>query len=111
VKIIRKISATTIIEAEGQTMVELFEKLSQLEEIFRSGPCGLCKGTQVGFRTREVSGVKFHEAVCLGCGAVFAYGTKKQPAGMLFPQRKDADGNVKANGGWTKWTPTPPNGD
>jgi hypothetical protein len=68
-KVQRKIGASTIIEAEGQTLVELFEKLSQLEEIFRPGPCGLCKATSVGFRTREVNGIKFHEAWCHGCGS------------------------------------------
>jgi hypothetical protein len=108
-KVQRKINANTVVEAEAQSMVELFEQLSQLEEIFRPGACGLCKGTQCSFHTREVGGVKFHEAVCLGCSAAFAFGIKKQPAGVLFPLRKDVDGNWKANGGWSKWTPT--NGD
>jgi hypothetical protein len=36
--------------------------------------------------------VKFHEAVCHGCGAAFGFGMKKTPAGVLFPQRKDAEG-------------------
>jgi hypothetical protein len=107
-KVQRKINQSTIVEADGQTVMELFEQLSQLEEIFRSGPCGLCKGTQIGFRTRENAGVKFHEALCLGCGAAFAFGTKKAPAGVLFPQRKDAEGKWKPDGGWSKWTP---NGD
>ena len=105
-KITRKLSTNTVVEAEGATMVELFEQLSQLEEIFRPGACGLCKGTQVGFRTREVGGVKFHEAVCHGCGAAFAFGQRKGAGGQMFPQRKDADGNVKPNGGWSKWVPT-----
>lgn len=104
-KIQRKISANTVIEAEGQTMVELFEQLSQLEEIFRPGPCGLCEGTHTGFRTREVGGVKFHEAVCLGCKAAFAFGQRKGAGGQLFPQRKDGDGKWKPNGGWAKWVP------
>lgn len=105
-KIKRKLNAYTEVEAEGATMVELFEQLSQLEEIFRPGVCGLCKKSHIGFRTREVGGVKFHEAQCLACGAAFAFGTKKQPAGVLFPQRKDAEGKWKPNGGWSKWTPT-----
>jgi hypothetical protein len=104
-KIQRKLSPNTLVEAEAATVLELFEQLSQLEEIFRAGPCGLCKGTQVSFRTREVSGVKFHEALCLGCGAAFTFGTRKGPAGMLFPQRKDGDGKWKANGGWSRWAP------
>jgi hypothetical protein len=106
VKIQRKISANTVVDADAPTMIELFEQLSQLEEIFRPGPCGLCRGTQISFRTRDVSGVKFHEAICIGCGAALGFGTRKQPAGVLFPQRKDGDGNLKPNGGWSRWTPT-----
>jgi hypothetical protein len=105
-RVTRKLSGNTVVEAEGQTMVELFEKLSALEEIFRPGPCGLCHGTQLGFRTRETGGMKFHECMCLRCGAAFAFGMKKAPAGVLFPQRKDADGKYKPNGGWSKWAPT-----
>jgi hypothetical protein len=103
-KVTRKLSANTIVEAEGDTVLALFESLSQLEEVFRPGPCGLCAGTQVRFRTREVNGNKFHEAVCCACGAAFSFGMKKQPAGVLFPQRKNGDGALKPNGGWIKWT-------
>ena len=34
-KVQRKINANTVVEAEAPSMVELFEQLSQLEEIFR----------------------------------------------------------------------------
>jgi hypothetical protein len=108
VKITRKLNSTTVVEAEGTTLVEVFEQLSQLEEIFRPTPCGLCKGSQHSFRTREVSGNKFHEVVCLDCGAAFAFGCRKGAGGLLFPQRKDSDGNYKPNGGWSRWVP---NGD
>lgn len=105
-KIQRKMNGNTVVEAEAQSMIELFEQLSQMEEIFRPGPCRLCQGTTIGFRTREVGGVKFHEAVCLGCGAAFAFGMRKGAGGALFPQRKDAEGKLKANSGWSRWTPT-----
>ncbi len=104
-KVTRKISPSTVIEAEAPTVLELFEILSQLEEIFRAGPCGCCGGTRIKFRTRCVPGdLKFHEAVC-DCGAALGFGQKKHPAGVLFPQRKDAEGNWKPNGGWAKWQP------
>ena len=109
-KIQRKLNSSTIIEVEAGSMVQLFEELSAMEELFRCGPCGLCKGSAIGYRTREVSGIKFHEAVCLGCGAAFAFGVRKGASGALFPQRRDAEGKVKLNGGWARWTPTNGNG-
>ena len=39
-KITRKLN-NTVVEAEGASMVEVFERLSELEEIFRQGRCGL----------------------------------------------------------------------
>ncbi len=43
-KVQRKVSPTTILEAEGQTVAEVFEALASLEEIFHGyevcGDCG-----------------------------------------------------------------------
>ncbi len=106
-KIQRKLNSNTLVEAEAQTMVELFEQLSQLEEIFRQDVCGVCKGTRIGFRTREINGVKFHEAHCLNsaCGAAMGFGMKKGAGGQLFPQRKNGEGKLKTNNGWAKYVP------
>lgn len=104
-KVQRKLNNNTIIECEAPTMVELFEQVSQLEEIFAHRSCGICKGTHTTYRTREVNNIKFHEVHCLRCGAAFAFGLRKGAGGQLFPQRKDAEGKWKANDGWSKWVP------
>jgi hypothetical protein len=106
-KVQRKVSPTTILEAEGQTVAEVFEQLARLEEVFHGHEiCGLCKKPGAAYRVRQdKDGNKYHEAVCLACGAEFRFGVRKTPAGVLFPQRKDAEGNVKPNDGWSKWTP------
>jgi hypothetical protein len=106
-KVQRKISPTTIIEAEGQTVAEVFEALARLEEIFGAHEtCGLCQKTGVLYTVREdKQNNKYYMARCVACGAEFRYGVKRQPEGALFPQLKDQDGKPKANGGWAKWEP------
>src|SRR4051794_7091064 len=101
-KVQRKVNGSTILEASGETLLEVFEQLSTMMEVFGVERCGLCQCSPVGFRTREVNNIKFHEAFCYNCGAALAYGQKKQPAGVLFPRRRDAQGNKLPNGGWSK---------
>lgn len=109
-KVQRKISPTTLIEAEGQTVADVFEALSRLEEVFHGHEvCGLCHGKDVSYQVRQdKDGNKYYQAVCQadGCHAEFRFGVKKQPAGVLFPQLKDRDGKWKPNGGWTIWSGT-----
>lgn len=104
-KIQRKISPTTIIEAEGDTLVDVFERLASLEEIFHGyETCGLCKKSNVAYQARQdKEGNKYYQAHCLDCRAEFRFGVKKVPKGALFPQKKDAQGNWKPDGGWAKW--------
>jgi hypothetical protein len=104
-KVQRKVSQTTILEVEGQTVAEVFENLARLEEIFSGHEtCGLCKGTGVQYQVRQdKDGNKYYQAVCRACGAEFRFGVKKSPPGALFPQLKDKDGNRKPDGGWAKW--------
>lgn len=107
-KVQRKISPTTILEAEGQTVAEVFEALARLEEIFHGHEvCGLCQKANVAYQVRQdKEGNKYYQAVCLSCGGEFRFGVKKSPPGALFPQMKDKDGNWKPNGGWAKWSPS-----
>jgi hypothetical protein len=104
-KVQRKISPTTIIEVEGNTVAEVFEKLACLESVFHGYEvCGLCGKREVTYKAQEdKEGHKYHNAVCLNCGAEFRFGMRKSPPGVLFPQTKDQAGNVKPDGGWSKW--------
>lgn len=104
-KVTRKVSATTVIEAEGATVQEVFEALSRLEAVFHGHEtCGLCGKNNVAYTTQEDKEAnKYHKATCLDCGAEFRFGIRRSPAGVLFPQLKDKDGAVKPNGGWARW--------
>lgn len=100
-----KVSPTTIVEAEGQTLQDVFEQLSRLEEVFNLSACGLCKGTSLRHQVRVNEGYTFFELVCQNsdCRARFSFGQPKNVKGGLFPQRKEKDGSYKPNGGWVKY--------
>jgi hypothetical protein len=106
-KVQRKISATTIVEAEAETVAELFEALAALEEIFAGREvCGLCSKAGVRYQVRrDKQGNKYYQAVCLACAAEFRFGVRRDPPGQLFPQLKTEAGEYKPNGGWAKWEP------
>ena len=104
-KVQRKVSATTILEAEGSTVAEVFEALARLENVFNGHEvCGLCKSNRTAYQiVQDTQGHKYHSVLCMACGGEFKFGMRKAPPGCLFPQYKDADGNWKPNNGWTKW--------
>jgi hypothetical protein len=106
-KVQRKISSTTLVEVEGQSVVEVFEQLARLEEVFAGHEtCGLCGKAGVHYEVQSAKqDNKYYKAVCVACGADFRFGFRKAPAGVLFPQLKDAEGKMKPNGGWSKWQP------
>ena len=105
-KVQLKINPNTILEAEGKTVKEVFTNLAQLEDAFSIGQCGLC-GSAVNHVVRTVDKYTYYEARCLNkaCRAKFTFGQSKNTEGALFPQKKDKDGNWKANGGWEIWRP------
>jgi hypothetical protein len=103
-KVQRKVSATTIVEVDGDSVADVFEALACLENIFAGHEtCGLCQKTGVRYECQQdKEGNKYYKAVCVACGAEFRFGVRRQD-GQLFPQLKDKDGNFKPNGGWAKW--------
>ena len=104
-KVQRKISPTTIVEAEGQSVAEVFEQLARLEAVFHGyETCGLCGQSHVAYDCQEDrDGNKYYKARCLDCAAQFRFGVKRSPPGVLFPQLKDASGHYKPDGGWSVW--------
>ena len=106
-KVQRKISPTTIIEADGQTVADVFEALARLEDVFHGHEvCGACQAGNVTYQMRtDKDGNKYYQAHCLKCHAEFRFGVRREGNGVLFPQYKDADGNVKPNGGWVRFQP------
>lgn len=105
-KLNRKISPNTIVDVEGETAAEIFEKLASMEEVFAIETCGCCGTGGARHQVRHVDDYTFFELVCVNqtCRARFSFGQAKKPKGTLFPQRKDKAGAWKPNGGWEKYT-------
>lgn len=113
---IKVTSKNITITAEGNTQKEVFEQLSDLQEVFTGEDCGLCKG-DTRFLVREVDGNKFYELMCNKCFAKLQFGQSKT-GGKLFPVRfqrkgkdyvKDSNGRMLEKGtkGWEKYKGKP----
>ena len=90
------------VEIEFETQIELFQKLSNFQEIFEETKCGKCGSDNVKFQVRNVDDNLYYELRCTDCGAKLAFGVMKK-GGRLFPKRKDKEGNWLPDNGWVKW--------
>jgi len=123
----KKINGSTIVRAEGDTHVDLFEALSSMQEVFADDVCGCCDGDSVRFVVRQnKDDDKFYELHCLSskCRARLSFGASKKGGG-LYPKRKfdtlskgekenrkhqEKDVNewgYLPNNGWYKYTKSP----
>lgn len=108
------------VEAEGDTLVAVYEELSSLEEIFGcKTACKYCKSSDhlrhiVRKVKKGTKTFKYYELHCFTpigpqakpCGGKFCFGvSNEEPKGGLFPQRKDKEGKYKPNDGWSKYDP------
>ena len=92
------------VEIEFETQIELFQKLSNFQEIFEETTCGKCGSENIKYQVRNVDDNLYYELRCTDCGAKLAFGVMKK-GGRLFPKRKDKEGNWLPNNGWVKWNP------
>ena len=93
-------------ELAGNTASEIWEELSEIQEVFDSDvACGICGATPVRFRARENSGNTYHELVCTNkdCRARLSFG-QHRTGGGLFPKRKDKEGNWLPSNGWERFS-------
>ena len=90
------------VEIDFETQIELFQKLSNFQEIFEETKCGKCGSENVKFQVRNVDDNLYYELRCVDCGAKLAFGVMKK-GGRLFPKRKDKEGNWLPDNGWVKW--------
>lgn len=94
------------VEFDAATQVELFEQVSNFQEVFEQTKCGKCGSENLRFVVRtDAEENKYYELRCADCGARLSFGCNKKGGG-LFPKRKDAEGNWKPDGGWCKWDQT-----
>jgi len=100
-------------ELEGKTQTDLFEQLSQVQEVFENGVCRR-KGKEsdnVRYRVREDKEEnKYYELVCIDTDPVLrnaklSFGQHKK-GGTLYPHRKDKENKWLPDNGWVVYVPT-----
>lgn len=101
-KVVLRLNEHITVEAEGQTLQELFDSTARLAEVFGQEKCGRCGGRHIRPVSRVAKGFQFFELRCLNdkCRSRFAFGQPKDVKGGLFPRLKDEDGKWKTHGGW-----------
>lgn len=98
------------VTVEGKTIEEAFEELSHAGEAFGSTTCGACGLDDTAFITRKNGKYTFHEIKCRECNATLTI-SKQTDTGVLYPRRKDKEGNRLENGGWVQWKPDTSGGE
>jgi len=107
-----------VVTAEGDTIVEVWEQLAQLTQVF--GETEATKGGKTSkvfeHRVRTVGDNKFYELYCPELKAKLLFGVGQgNNLGNLYPKRMETDGKGKAvkdendkpvylpDKGWKKW--------
>lgn len=104
------------VEAEGDSVKDLFTQIHALVESFGTSTCGCCGENDIVPVARKNGKFTFYEFKCRtkGCGAKMSMGVKDD--GSIYPRRKvHADSPLIAEGkakegdwlpdnGWTRWT-------
>lgn len=93
----KKLNATVIATANGETHVEVFTQLAKLQEVFAEQSCGKCTNEELTFTVRKASSGKkefsYYELRCANpkCRAKLTYGHGE--GDILYPKRfKSEDG-------------------
>lgn len=108
-----KINDKITIVVDGDTQLDVFQKLARMGEVFGETHCAKCKKDNISFRVRNVKDGKkeynYPELVCNNsdCRAKLTFGTME--GGELFPVRfernegeyvKDKNGKNVPKGTW-----------
>jgi hypothetical protein len=119
-KVQLRVSPTVHVVAEGETQMDVFQQIAEMQEVFGEQKCGKCGCTDLSYRVRKVpdgkkSEFSYPELVCQNkdCWAKLSFGQAKED-GKLFPVRFERDGKEykkDANGknirrgsnGWVKF--------
>lgn len=114
-KAIYKVRDDLSFEVEGKEQKDIFAQLSQLQDVFGTRACGLCKSANIVFVVRQNADEdEFYEIKCKDCGGKLALSQNKK-GGTLYSVRKlntetglpakvDDKGPFKFDTqGWHKW--------
>lgn len=90
-------------EVEGSNIKEVWQQVGPIAEALDSdSTCGACDSENIRLRFRKPKGFPYYELVCSNCGCCLNMGqVTAEP--ILFPKRKDENGNALPNHGWVKF--------
>jgi len=98
------------VTVEAENIEKAFEELSHAGEAFGSTICGACGVEDTAFITRKNGKYTFHEIKCRECNATLAI-SKQTDTGVMYPRRRDKEGNRLENNGWEVYRPSAPRND
>jgi hypothetical protein len=91
-ELLLRVAGNLTVKVEGKTHTELFDGLSQAQEVFNTSECGACKSTDLRYVVRENDGNKYYELHCQNpkCRARLPFGQSKTKTGELYPKKRFA---------------------
>lgn len=92
-----------MVEFEAKNVKDVFRAFT-MYEVLGETKCGACESHEISPRFRQAQGYDFYSFNCNACRAELHLGQKRE-GDVLFPKRKDADGNWLPNRGWVKYEP------
>lgn len=88
-------------EMEAESQKALFKKLSLVQEVFAADDvCGCCGSQNISYRARFPQGYEYYSLYCTNCHAELHFGQRMEGGG-LFVKRKDSQGDLLPNNGWS----------
>lgn len=89
-----KVSAKAIVEAEGETVKQVFERLGDLAAVLGAADkCGCCGSDRIIPMVRRPESYTYYSLACQACSAELHFGQTREGE-RLFPKTD------KGKGGW-----------
>ncbi len=105
-KLIFKFSDALTIEIECEMLVDVYRKMSMLQQAITNEPCGMCGKEKTHFEHRKAGDegeYDYYSMRCQDCRAELKIGQHKKGGGMYI-KRKGADGRWdKEHKGWSRY--------
>lgn len=93
-----KVGPKAIIEAEGATVRQVFERVADLAAAFGAATaCGCCGSQDIVPHVQRPQTYTYFSLECLACGAQLSFGQTKDGE-RLFPKRD------RGKDGWETWS-------
>jgi hypothetical protein len=98
-ELIKKITSTVTVRVDGDTQVDLFRAIGEIEEVFGHRACGKCASENIFFSARHVKEFTYYEMRCRDCNAQLSFGQHRNGE-TLFVKNRNEDGSPMPNNGW-----------